>query len=154
MRHPYQGYSVAFYSGAKRRLSLYTNNALKTNERNSLMQAKAKAQKREAGTVRARLTKDERTRVVEHARARGITVSKWVRDTLLEALDTSPTERRLTTFVAAQTLGIRLAMEEWQQGQDISKPDVRERIERLATEAARQFAARLKQVATKSGGAA
>jgi len=96
------------------------------------MKAKRTAPKSKSGYVHARLTNDEQQRVGACAQARGLTVSKWVRETLLEALETSPLEARLKVFTAAETAAIRLSLEEWQQGRHLTEPDVRERIERLS----------------------
>ena len=88
--------------------------------------------KSKAGCVAARLTGMEQKQVLERAEASGLTVSEWVRQTLLETLYTSPQELRLMTFIAAEGAALRLAMEEWQQGRHLTEPDVRERIERLS----------------------
>jgi hypothetical protein len=96
------------------------------------MKAKRTAPKSKSGYVHARLTNDEQQRVGACAQARGLTVSKWVRETLLEALETSPLEARLKVFIAAETAAIRLSLEEWQQGRHLTEPEVQERIERLA----------------------
>jgi len=85
-----------------------------------------------SGYVRARLTTAEQTRVQERARMLGMTVSEWIRMTLISALEASESEHRVMMFIAAETAAIRLSLEEWQQGRHLTEPDVRERIERLS----------------------
>ena len=97
--------------------------------------------KSKSGCIGARLTKDEQNQVEERAAACGLTVSQWARQTLLEALERTPMEMRLMTFMAAQTMAIRVAMQEWQRGKDLGEAEVQERIERLAGKAASDFAA-------------
>ena len=84
----------------------------------------------------ARLTEDERSRVGERAEAAGKTVSEWVGQVVLEALDATPAELRLMAFFTAQIRAVNRALEEWQQNRNLSDPTVQERIRRLAIEMA------------------
>lgn len=96
-------------------------------------------------SVRVRLTTEEQTRIEAHVEACGLTLSEWARQTLLEALERSPMELRLMRFVAAQTLAIRFAMGEWQQGHNLEDAEVKGRIQRLASKAAADFSASQKR---------
>jgi hypothetical protein len=105
------------------------------------MNTKTDSEKSKSGWVGSRLTKDEQTRVEERAEVCGLTVSEWARQTLLEALERTPMELRLMHFVAAQTIAIRFAMSEWQQGHDLEDTEVQGRIQRLASKAAADYSA-------------
>lgn len=118
------------------------------------MKAQPEALKRRSGYAHARLTEAEEKLVKAQAEMRGMTTSQWVRETLLEALVTSPAERRLMSFIATQTVAIRVSMEEWQAGKDLSNPTVQERIHRLAADAAREFLLRSKSGLPEGGGTA
>ncbi len=118
------------------------------------MKPQTTVQQNKSGYVRTRLTMAEQARVKERAEARGLTTSEWVRVTLMAALESSAEERRLMSFIAAQTLAIRLSLEEWQAGKDLTEPDVRARVERLALQASREFMATKQSASTQKGEAA
>jgi membrane protein required for beta-lactamase induction len=87
----------------------------------------------------------------------GKTISEWVRQVILEALETTPGELRLMAFVTAQTGAVSKALEEWQQNQNLSDANVQERIRRLAIETALDDAKatqRLLELKRKERGAA
>jgi hypothetical protein len=109
------------------------------------MKTKTDSANNKSGWVGARLTKDEQIRVEERAEAAGLTVSEWVRHTLLESLERTPMELRVMHFVAAQTIAIRYAMSEWQQGHNLEDTEVQGRIQRLASKAASDFSATQKR---------
>ena len=101
-----------------------------------LMNERVRKQNSKTVVVAARLTRSEEARVAERASAAGKTVSEWVRQMVLEALETSPGELRLMAFVTAQTGAVRKALEEWQQNKELSDANVQERIRRLSIETA------------------
>lgn len=107
------------------------------------MNPRNKAQKNKAGFVHARLTTEEQAQVQERSESLGLTVSEWIRETLLAALETSPQERRMMTFIAAQTAVIRVAMEQWQSGKQLADAAVQTLIEKLAAETAQPAAERM-----------
>lgn len=94
-----------------------------------------------AGYVRSRLTLEELERVKQRADASGMSVSEWVRGALVAGLAKSPGERRLMEFFAAQSLAIRLSLDEWQGGEKLSDPDVQKRIMERSIEGAREYMA-------------
>jgi hypothetical protein len=107
------------------------------------MEPRSKPQKNKAGFVHARLTTEEQAQVQERSESLGLTVSEWIRETLLAALETSPEERRMMTFIAAQTASIRAALEAWQGNKQLSDATVRQDIEKVAAEMARASAERM-----------
>jgi len=105
-------------------------------------------------TVHVRLTMDQQMLLEAHAEARGLTLSEWALQTLLETLEASPMEHRLMNFIAAQHAATRLSLEEWQAGRDLTDSEVQARVMRGAVRSARDLAGQISKAISENGEAA
>jgi hypothetical protein len=91
--------------------------------------------------VNIRFTPKEKQALEEAAQRSGLNLSTWARETLLEALETSPSRLALL-FQATVFEANRLTVMALQEGKDLSSEAVRDRIEAQALAAAGEVCGR------------